>query len=265
MRKESESEEDEEDYSSEQGEEDQEDSSGEESEEEDESDEEEVDESYGQADEGNAFSGALAKAKKDGIQKGETMKVGGKTYPVKEDDMEEGNKFTGNLAKARASGAKEADLDGDGDMEKVHEGDHPNMTDNDDPNARSNEPRTWPKGTARPGRYNTDTKQVTSWDHRTDSEREKDWDSMIEEGDETCNECGMYESQCCCDHESVDEGFANDAGGDAMADTELMKLKALLSMGTDLHKMKRNQTTRDPVQVNVAEALSDWKKLSGIK
>ena len=34
----------------------------------------------------------------------------------------EGNKFTGNLMKARAQGKKEADLDGDGDMEKVREG-----------------------------------------------------------------------------------------------------------------------------------------------
>jgi hypothetical protein len=40
---------------------------------------------------------------------------------VEEDDVEEGNKFTGNLAKARAAGKKEADLDGDGDMEKVKE------------------------------------------------------------------------------------------------------------------------------------------------
>ena len=40
---------------------------------------------------------------------------------VDEDDVEEGNKFTGNLAKARAAGKKEADLDGDGDMEKVRE------------------------------------------------------------------------------------------------------------------------------------------------
>lgn len=38
-----------------------------------------------------------------------------------EDEMEEGNLFTGNLAKARASGAKSFDLDGDGDMEKVKE------------------------------------------------------------------------------------------------------------------------------------------------
>ena len=40
---------------------------------------------------------------------------------VEEDDVEEGNKFTGNLAKARAAGKSEADLDGDGDMEKVDE------------------------------------------------------------------------------------------------------------------------------------------------
>ena len=40
---------------------------------------------------------------------------------VDKDDMEEGNKFTGNLAKARAAGKKEADLDGDGDLEQVKE------------------------------------------------------------------------------------------------------------------------------------------------
>ena len=40
---------------------------------------------------------------------------------VAEGDMEEGNLFTGNLAKARAAGKKQADLDGDGDMEKVQE------------------------------------------------------------------------------------------------------------------------------------------------
>ena len=40
---------------------------------------------------------------------------------VEEEKTEEGNLFTGNLAKARADGKKEADLDGDGDMEKVRE------------------------------------------------------------------------------------------------------------------------------------------------
>jgi hypothetical protein len=163
-------------------------------------------------DEGNAFSGAVAKAKQDGIQPGEKINVGGKEYPVKEDDMEEGNKFTGNLAKARAQGKKEADLDGDGDMEKVKEG----------------------------------------HDH------------------EMCNECGgmMYEGHT-CEEEQVEEGFSNDAGGDAMANTELANLKALLSMGNDLHKMKRDQTVLNPTQVtmreSIKESLNQWKRLSGLK
>ena len=153
--------------------------------------------------EGNAFGAAVAKAKADGIQKGEKVNVGGKTYPVKEEDMEEGNKFTGNLAKARAAGKKEADLDGDGDMEKVHEGEH------------------------------------------------------------TCEACGMNESDCGCDHEQVDENFANSANDPATA--ELMKLKALLSMGNDLNKPKHSQTVGNPTQVAFRESIDQWKKLSGIK
>jgi hypothetical protein len=38
-------------------------------------------------DEGNAFGGAVAKAKKDGVQPGEKINVGGKVYPVKETEM----------------------------------------------------------------------------------------------------------------------------------------------------------------------------------
>jgi hypothetical protein len=40
---------------------------------------------------------------------------------MKDKKSSEGNKFTGNLMKARAAGKKEADLDGDGDVEKVKE------------------------------------------------------------------------------------------------------------------------------------------------
>jgi hypothetical protein len=47
--------------------------------------------------------------------------AGVKKKAVDEEKTEEGNKFTGNLAKARADGKKEADLDGDGDLEKVDE------------------------------------------------------------------------------------------------------------------------------------------------
>jgi hypothetical protein len=48
--------------------------------------------------------------------------AGVKKKEVDEEKTEEGNLFTGNLAKARADGKKEADLDGDGKMEKVDEG-----------------------------------------------------------------------------------------------------------------------------------------------
>ena len=47
----------------------------------------EVDESQGMTDEGNAFSKAVVDAKKDGIQPGEKIRVGGKQYPVKETEM----------------------------------------------------------------------------------------------------------------------------------------------------------------------------------
>jgi len=39
----------------------------------------------------------------------------------------------------------------------------------------------WPKG-KRPGKYNTQTGKVSHWDDRTDTEREKSWNSMLEAG-----------------------------------------------------------------------------------
>ena len=55
---------------------------------------------------------------------GRMMEMAGvKKKEVDEEKTDEGgNLFTGNLAKARAAGKKEADLDGDGKMEKVDEG-----------------------------------------------------------------------------------------------------------------------------------------------
>ena len=93
--------------------------------------------------------------------------------------------------------------------------------------------------------------------------------SMDEKESNIC-ECGgmMYEGHT-CEEEQVEEGFSNDAGGDAMANTELANLKALLSMGNDLHKMKRDQTVLNPTQVtmreSIKESLNQWKRLSGLK
>jgi hypothetical protein len=63
---------------------------------------------------------SYAEAEEDAIKRMMEM-AGVKKKAVDEEKTEEGNKFTGNLAKARADGKKEADLDGDGDMEKVKE------------------------------------------------------------------------------------------------------------------------------------------------
>ena len=78
----------------------------------------------------------------------------------------------------------------------------------------------------------------------------------------TCNECGMYEARCVCDHgeEQVEENYSNEAGHEEMA-----KLKALLSMGNDMHKMKHSQAVGNPVRVAESDTINDWKKLSGIK
>jgi len=83
--------------------------------------------------------------------------------------------------------------------------------------------------------------------------------SSLEEGEDECYECGMMESQCGCDHEQVEENFANEPND------EIAQLKALLSMGNDMHREKRSQAMGNPVRVAESDALlSQWKKLSGI-
>jgi hypothetical protein len=54
-----------------------------------------------ETDEGNAFSGAVAKAKQDGVQPGEKISVGGEEYPVKEEGEETVN---GNGAYQKVTG-----------------------------------------------------------------------------------------------------------------------------------------------------------------
>jgi hypothetical protein len=62
-----------------------------------------------EVEEGNAFSGAVAKAKSDNIpDKGQKFSVGGKQYPVKEDEVEEGNAFSGAVAKAKSDNTPDA-------------------------------------------------------------------------------------------------------------------------------------------------------------
>jgi len=105
---------------------------------------------------------------------------------VKEDDMEEGNKFTGNLAKARAKGLKKADLDGDGDMETVKEekketktgtihkakpGRYGGYNPETDPDKDDDEKKSEPavkRGRGRPKKgADSDTGEVKKWDTDT--------------------------------------------------------------------------------------------------
>jgi len=60
--------------------------------------------------EGNAFGKAVRDAKKDGIQKGEKVKVGGKEYPVKESSKEEKCNHTPKGKKCPVHGLKECGM-----------------------------------------------------------------------------------------------------------------------------------------------------------
>ena len=64
---------------------------------------------------------ALQQAGRDGASKEKMAKIRASHDKMDEADMEEGNKFAHNVLKAKAAGMKKADLDGDGDMEKVQE------------------------------------------------------------------------------------------------------------------------------------------------
>ena len=65
-----------------------------------------------ETDEGNAFTGALSKARKSGEK---DFEVGGKKFETKEgkkSETDEGNAFTGALSKARKSGEKDFEVNG---------------------------------------------------------------------------------------------------------------------------------------------------------
>ena len=177
-------------------------------------------------DEGNEFSGELAKAK---AQHKDHFKVDGKEYPVKEDDMDEGNAFTGKLKSTPKGGEFKMGNKTYKDTSSIEEGGY--------------------EGGAGAG----------------------DEEESLEEGSEDCMECGYPMESCGCEH--VEEGYANDAGGDAMGEAELLHLRELLGRGNDLHRQKHTQATGNIQKVTMetkllkdtTELLTDWKKLSGIK
>jgi hypothetical protein len=80
----------------------------------------------------------------------------------------EGNKFSGNLMKARAQGLKQADLDGDGDMEPVRGGKKMGEAVGLDPNLKSpnfDKYNTMDRAQqARTGKYEPDPGSIAAWE-----------------------------------------------------------------------------------------------------
>ena len=97
--------------------------------------------------------------------------------------------------------------------------------------------------------------------------------SNLEEEEEQCDECGMMESDCECDHdheEKVEESYANADDDTFEADIDFMT--KIISGG--LNKQKSTGQTTIPVIAgqndregySVQESIvSDWKKLAGLK
>ena len=167
----------------------------------------------------------------------DSFKLGGKTFPVKEDDMEEGAGVM-HYKKEQAEKAGE-------DHFKLGGKDYPVKEDNMEEGAEDCMECGYPMMEC----------QCDEHDH--------EGHDHMNESSEDCMECGMPMMECECDQ--IEEGFANDAGGDAMGDTELMQLKELLAMGNDMHRVKRDNTVGNPTKVAFESQIHDWKKLSGIK
>ncbi len=166
--------------------------------------------------------------------------------PVPEGEMEEGNMFTGNLAKARAAGKEEADLDGDGDMEKVREelkgGQHKLDVDGDGKLEKSD----FAKLRAKKGH---NVKEAHAHPEDFAEAEELDEEALDQpatmEAEERCDECGMMESKCGCDHdeEKLDEWANSPAGGseDEQFLADISYMTKTISGG--LNNIKQDQTT----------------------
>ena len=183
-----------------------------------------------EVEEGNAFSGAVAKAKADGIQPGEKVKVGGKEYPVKEED-------DGSQAGV-ADEASEAERDSA--LATAYSAD--NNTNKDENVAVSEEDEE----------EDEDTDKL--------DEREEDEDKGWKPA-KKCNECGLMECGC-SDEESVTEStkldeWANSrvGGEEEQFQTEMEYMTKLISGG--LNNIKRDQTTLPSTRVNTQKETAD--------
>jgi hypothetical protein len=83
-----------------------------------------------------------------------------------------------------------------------------------------------------------------------DTDDEKKMNEEEELNESRCDECGMYESKCSCDHEKLEE-WANSSDEDKQFATEMEFMTRILSGG--LNNIKRDQTVLPSTKVKVAE------------
>jgi hypothetical protein len=179
-------------------------------------------------DEGNKFTGELERHRADGVQPGETMKVDGKEYPVK-------------AGKKLGEEEELDDVEDSGEDYEPEEFGEPEEDDEED----DDEPEEFGE---------------------PEEDNEEDDEEKVDESKEQCNECGMHESKCSCDHETLNE-WANSPEGDSKDEsfiTELDFMTKMISGG--LNGPKRDQTTAPIVPaVSYDDEVASIRRLSGRK
>ena len=188
--------------------------------------------------EGNAFSGAVAKAKADGIQKGEKITVGGKEYPVKEDsedaELEESLNQMRRIAGLPVVEAKDKkakkDYDGDG---KVESGKDEYL-----------------------GSKIAAAKKAGKLKEGKCSDCGKDPCACKEE---KCNECGMWESKCSCSKDKVDECMSPLGGAAQEMQDSQGKMNISTNMSSD-----GNKSVTITADGEAAAELMQMLKLAGM-
>lgn len=177
-----------------------------------------------------------------------------------DETVDEGNKFTGELEKHRADGVQPGEtMKVDGKEYPVKSGkklaEEPGEEEEDDveDSGEDYEPEEF-------GEPEEDDEESDE-DSDEDSDEEK-----VDESKEQCNECGMHESKCSCDHETLNE-WANSPEGDSKDEdfiTEIDFMTKIISGG--LNGPKRDQTTAPIVPaVSYDDDVAAIRRLSGVK
>lgn len=234
--------------------------------------------------EGNAFTGALAKARSDGVQSGETMKVGGKTYPVKEntdvtasdngDNEEEQSEVSSDATRDAGIATAGSNFFSSENSSTMAEDEHQDMS-SDSIIGDILAKLTQLVGSEQ-GQSSMSAEPPVMVDiEYADDEQSQDYadeESQDEEHCDQCQSCGdaMYQNHQCM--ESLNE-WANSPTGesaDEQFQTDMDFMTKVISGG--LNNQKQDQTTLPSTRVVTRDESKDvsntmgamLRKLSGI-